>query len=111
MSRTMKSYICDSFYVRVPPAVTTPFSFDEPLPTDIYTLSLHDALPIYFLVLARYMQILSNEFVNQYSNRIINIHHRSEEHTSELSHVAISYAVFCLKKKKSNSVTRIRISR
>src|SRR5207253_9411200 len=25
---------------------------------------------------------------------------RSEEHTSELSHVAISYAVFCLKKKK-----------
>src|SRR5437660_6816578 len=26
---------------------------------------------------------------------------RSEEHTSELSHVAISYAVFCLKKKKN----------
>src|SRR5439155_23634834 len=25
---------------------------------------------------------------------------RSEEHTSELSHVAISYAVFCLKKKR-----------
>jgi len=28
-----------------------------------------------FLVLARYMQILSNEFVNRYSQRIINIHH------------------------------------
>src|SRR5205814_6522248 len=26
---------------------------------------------------------------------------RSEEHTSELSHLGISYAVFCLKKKKS----------
>jgi len=25
---------------------------------------------------------------------------RSEEHTSELSHANISYAVFCLKKKK-----------
>ena len=25
---------------------------------------------------------------------------RSEEHTSELSHITISYAVFCLKKKK-----------
>src|SRR5690242_20785976 len=25
---------------------------------------------------------------------------RSEEHTSELSHMSISYAVFCLKKKK-----------
>jgi formyltetrahydrofolate deformylase len=28
-----------------------------------------------FLVLARYMQVLSNEFVAQYPNRIINIHH------------------------------------
>src|SRR5699024_12695801 len=27
---------------------------------------------------------------------------RSEEHTSELSHVSISYAVFCLKKKNPN---------
>src|SRR5438034_3092048 len=26
---------------------------------------------------------------------------RSEEHTSELSHTVISYAVFCLKKKKT----------
>src|SRR5207245_9279810 len=29
---------------------------------------------------------------------------RSEEHTSELSHGSISYAVFCLKKKKLRSV-------
>src|SRR5699024_11841897 len=29
---------------------------------------------------------------------------RSEEHTSELSHVSISYAVFCLKKKKKYNV-------
>jgi formyltetrahydrofolate deformylase len=28
-----------------------------------------------FMVLARYMQILSNEFVNRYTQRIINIHH------------------------------------
>src|SRR5690625_6706694 len=28
---------------------------------------------------------------------------KSEEHTSELHHVAISYAVFCLKKKKKNN--------
>src|SRR2546427_3990687 len=28
--------------------------------------------------------------------------HRSEEHTSEPSHSQISYAVFCLKKKKKN---------
>src|ERR1035438_10615897 len=29
--------------------------------------------------------------------------HRSEEHTSDSSHLGISYAVFCLKKKKLNS--------
>src|SRR5690554_7446665 len=29
---------------------------------------------------------------------------RSEEHTSESSHVRISYAVFCLKKKKKKDV-------
>src|SRR2546426_9395444 len=28
---------------------------------------------------------------------------RSEEHTSELHHLVISYAVFCLKKKKKQS--------
>src|SRR3546814_6376256 len=33
--------------------------------------------------------------------------HRSEEHTSELqSLMRISYAVFCLKKKKNNKLTR-----
>src|SRR5258708_18274268 len=31
--------------------------------------------------------------------------HRSEEHTSELHHQIISYAVFCLKKKRSNSAS------
>src|SRR5438477_3322145 len=30
---------------------------------------------------------------------------RSEEHTSELRHMSISYAVFCLKKKKKNTQT------
>src|SRR3712207_8322690 len=30
---------------------------------------------------------------------------RSEEHTSELSHANISYAVFCLKKKKQRKTT------
>src|SRR3546814_3988030 len=35
-------------------------------------------------------------------------HRRSEEHTSELqSLMRISYAVFCLKKKKSNNITPI----
>ena len=35
---------------------------------------LHEHKPD-FMVLARYMQILSNDFVNRYPHRIINIHH------------------------------------
>src|SRR5699024_7194573 len=31
------------------------------------------------------------------------VQQRSEEHTSELSHVSISYAVFCLKKKRKQN--------
>src|SRR3546814_4158532 len=38
---------------------------------------------------------------------IISLNHRSEEHTSELqSLMRISYAVFCLKKKKQQTATR-----
>src|SRR5690554_7187285 len=33
------------------------------------------------------------------SLKAVKYKHRSEEHTSELHHVRISYAVFCLKKK------------
>src|SRR5215510_15504835 len=36
---------------------------------------------------------------------------RSEEHTSELHHVAISYAVFCLKKKKKKKMKFIFIKK
>ncbi len=38
-------------------------------------LQMLQNLNIYFIVLARYMQILSNDFVSKYPNRIINIHH------------------------------------
>jgi formyltetrahydrofolate deformylase len=39
------------------------------------TLSLLQRHNIDFIVLARYMQVLSDEFVNAYPRRIINIHH------------------------------------
>src|SRR6266550_5526147 len=39
----------------------------------VLSLLKHHAVD--FIVLARYMQILSEEFVNAYPNRIINIHH------------------------------------
>ena len=36
---------------------------------------LLDRYGVDFIVLARYMQVLSEEFINRYPNRIINIHH------------------------------------
>jgi formyltetrahydrofolate deformylase len=39
---------------------------------ELELLRIHD---VTFIVLARYMQVLSNEFVGHYSNKIINIHH------------------------------------
>ena len=38
-------------------------------------LRLLDSLRVDLIILARYMQILSEEFVSRYPNRIINIHH------------------------------------
>src|SRR5210317_2034829 len=45
---------------------------------------------------------MAEELFEYYADLGIRIRYRSEEHTSELqSHSEISYAVFCLKKKKS----------
>src|SRR5437773_5282589 len=65
-------------------------------PTEIYTLSLHDALPIWNADVPPYLQeiILRCLDVDPVQRP------RSEEQTSDSSHITISYAVFCLKKKK-----------
>src|ERR1044071_10524769 len=69
------------------------FFFHDTATTEIYTLSLHDALPIY----------QKPGLLNTAAGTLctgLQIIFRSEEHTSELqSRVDISYAVFCLKKK------------
>src|SRR5690554_7119941 len=84
------------------------FFFNDTAPTEIYTLSLHDALPILSLPPDRHTITLSPSSIMPKSaiarptwwrRRLASLL-RSEEHTSELSHVRISYAVFCLKKKK-----------
>src|SRR5210317_96228 len=75
------------------------FFFNDTATTEIYTLSytlsLHDALPISRTRNARRCAARSSIACGVRSRR-------SEEHTSELqSHSEISYAVFCLKKKKT----------
>jgi formyltetrahydrofolate deformylase len=57
------------------PYVTVPVLKENKRDAEGNILSLLKQHAPDFIVLARYMQILSNEFVNQYPQRIINIHH------------------------------------
>ncbi len=57
------------------PYITVPVPKDNKRPAEEKILArLRQHAPD-FIVLARYMQILSNDFVNEYPHRIINIHH------------------------------------
>ena len=84
------------------------FFFNDTATTEIYTLSLHDALPISESHdMYKWMTVGAElETLKQTTQRVhltFDGDARSEEHTSELqSHSFISYAVFCLKKKKKN---------
>src|SRR6266498_5417959 len=72
------------------------FFFNAPPPTEIYTLSLHDALPISFLAVARLVHPIC-----RLRGEPAPLPHRDRKSTRlNSSHVRISYAVFCLKKKK-----------
>src|SRR5437667_12884074 len=92
------------------------FFFNDTATTEIYTLSLHDALPIYIilvgkgvasgyaplgavLVSARVVAAFergSGAFIDRKSTRL------------NSSHITISYAVFCLKKKKKKNNIKIK---
>src|ERR1051325_1325760 len=70
--------------------------FNDTATTEIYTLSLHDALPISKLCWATRA---APELESCRARLRLTRSGRSEEHTSELqSPYVISYAVFCLKK-------------
>src|SRR2546427_7955171 len=78
------------------------FFFNDTATTEIYTLSLHDALPIFIELIERLVRLqnrgqrgvriaeknLGREQLDRKSTRL------------NSSHSQISYAVFCLKKKK-----------
>src|ERR1043166_10195198 len=74
------------------------FFFNDTATTEIYTLSLHDALPI---------SLRCRAACTPWKRVLPSAWWRSEEHTSELqSRFGISYAVFCLKKKKTEEQSR-----
>src|SRR5690606_41533880 len=76
------------------------FFFNDPATTEIYTLSLHDALPIHLRCAIGHAS-LSHGFSDA-GSALEAVDRKSTRLNS--SHVKISYAVFCLKKKKNNSI-------
>src|SRR5438309_11203351 len=86
---------------------TTPISllffFNDTATTEIYTLSLHDALPILIPnhTYAKHDASLLPCSRLRFIMRQFTIAHRDRKSTRlNSSHSSISYAVFCLKKKK-----------
>src|SRR5438309_3684404 len=95
------------------------FYYESSPATEAYTLSLHDALPISGqpgrrvdlgrddVGLTRQQQdVVEGEGQGGEGRGETDVipSERSEEHTSELSHSSISYAVFCSKKKKDRAM-------
>src|SRR5438552_16626726 len=82
------------------------FFLNDTPPTEIYTLSLHDALPICDFVLG-YGTVVNNQpepLPQSQGCPVIAEEVQAEDRKStrlNSSHQIISYAVFCLKKKKS----------
>src|SRR5690349_23902171 len=96
-------------WVVVPAADSVAFFFNGAATTEIYTLSLHDALPI-FADVTRTVAWTSSSVANltvdasglaatiAAGTSVVTADRKSTRLNS--SHVEISYAVFCLKKKK-----------
>src|SRR5215203_6931349 len=77
------------------------FFFNDTATTEIYTLSLHDALPIFEPELVR-------EACKRWPGRIaVGIEDRKSTRLNS-SHANMSYAVFCLKKKKKIESGKLR---
>src|SRR2546430_16995106 len=75
------------------------FFFNDTATTEIYTLSLHDALPIWSNRAARSGRLSREDLVDHPAVYIGQAVDRKSTRLNS-SHSQISYAVFCLKKKK-----------
>src|SRR5256885_8320207 len=78
------------------------FFFNDTATTEIYTLSLHDALPISHVINGIFARKLRMAWNSVGSSAAMTIDRKSTRLNS--SHLVISYAVFCLKKKKKNKI-------
>src|SRR2546422_10554434 len=83
------------------------FFFNDTATTEIYTLSLHDALPIYRGLIGKKLDVLVEGPSDEHEYVTMG-RHRGDRKSTRLnsSHGYISYAVFCLKKKKKNKTIK-----
>src|SRR2546430_17390089 len=88
-----------------PATVVFFFFFNDTATTEIYTLSLHDALPISVGV-DRHSDLGRHRALRQVEEQVHQVHFAAGDRKStrlNSSHSQISYAVFCLKKKKTHT--------
>src|SRR2546430_12437215 len=97
------------------------FFFNDTATTEIYTLSLHDALPIFDVRLGGHGdrllgRLVGGVLVDQGPGAdaglgivVVDVEDRKSTRLNS-SHSQISYAVFCLKKKKHSSTATCRLS-
>src|SRR2546430_13397905 len=77
------------------------FFFNDTATTEIYTLSLHDALPISHSVIGILRYAIQSAPSRPCRNVAVVVGQEDRKSTRlNSSHSQISYAVFCLKKKK-----------
>src|SRR5436190_13254709 len=94
--------------------------FIDPSPTAIFSLSLHDALPIYPIAFDRFESAIigvlihhrcamaqSSVAIDAHDQAAVRIDRRSEEHTSELQSHSDLVCRLLLEKKKDKYVRRL----
>src|SRR5207244_12217032 len=82
------------------------FFFNHPAPSDISTLSLHDALPISSTSTRGFVLSISGSLrrsLEKFTEVALGELDRKSTRLNS-SHQIISYAVFCLKKKKKKNI-------
>src|SRR3712207_7124098 len=99
----------------------TVFFFNDTATTEIYTLSLHDALPISYVQRFRTLAAQGNDIVGEArlvdamlprGSRVLDAGCGPGDRKStrlNSSHANISYAVFCLKKNKSLNADQVNL--
>src|SRR6202034_4062868 len=93
-SARTRPYACPASIASGPRTICPSFFFNDTATTEIYTLSLHDALPIFGQQLRLDVRA---QVARHRINGLVFLDRKSTRLNS--SHSQISYAVFCLKKR------------